>query len=92
VLQGLQPVLPHPVRLVLEAADLLDDLGGEALLRLEDRVRGVFPAETVSLGKLLEMLFLADGHVTPSDRRRRSLPGYPRLLFEVYLGGRIRSG
>ena len=26
----------------------------------------VLPVEAVSLGKLLEMLFLADGHITPS--------------------------
>ena len=73
VLQGLQPVLAHPVGLGLELADLLDDLRRQTPLRLEHRVGRVFPVETVSLGKLLEMLFLTDGHVTPSDR----LPGGP---------------
>src|SRR3712207_8892677 len=45
VVEGLQACLPHPLGLALEPRDLLDDLAVQALLRREDIVRGVAPAE-----------------------------------------------
>src|SRR4029078_7981535 len=61
-----QSVLPQPVCLALERADLLHDGGGESTLRLEDGVVRVLPVEPVALAELFEMLFLADGHEVSS--------------------------
>jgi len=62
VAQALQAVLPHPVGLVLERGDLLDDPLVQAALGLEDGVGGIFPVESVALGELFEVLFLGDCH------------------------------
>jgi hypothetical protein len=46
-------------------------------------VIGILPVEPVSLGKLLEVLFLSDGHVGSPDPRSRALqpprPGTYRI-------------
>ena len=48
VVERLQAELAHPLRLVLELGDLLDELAGEALRRLVEVVLGV--VEAVALG------------------------------------------
>ncbi len=48
---GLQAELAHPVRLVLDAADVLDHVDVDALLRAHDELIAVVPAEAV-LGKI----------------------------------------
>src|SRR3712207_1496636 len=90
VVEGLQACLPHPLGLALEPRDLLDDLAVQALLRREDVVRGVAPAEAVPLAEFAEVLFLADGHdgVSPSRLRPRRAGGAtPPMTFKVYRNG-----
>ena len=62
VLERLQAALAHPVGLVLETRDLLDDRLGQSALGLEDRVGLVLPVEPVVLAEFFEVLFLADDH------------------------------
>src|SRR2546428_3834376 len=92
MLQGLQPELPHPLRLGLHVGDLFDDFLGEPPLRREHVVRGILPAEAVPLGQFLEMLFLRYRHGTsPSFASRRLIVATGQSTPEVYLGDWIRN-
>src|SRR4051794_29898420 len=75
VLEGLQPVLAHPIRLALECGDLLHDGFGQPLLRHEHRMVGVMPPEAVALVEFLEVFFLGDGHALSSLPYRPPVTG-----------------
>ena len=62
VLERLQAEVEHPLRLVLELGDLLDELAGQALGRLEEVVLGVVEAEPLLVVGVdaLERLLLGD--------------------------------
>ena len=51
---GLEPQLGHPLRLVLDAADLGHDLGAQALLEDGQGLLAVVPAVLVAVGDLLQ--------------------------------------
>ena len=57
VLEGLEPVVAHPVRLALHPGHLVDDVGVQAPLGLEDVVLGIGPAELVATE-----IEIGDGH------------------------------
>src|SRR5439155_5730840 len=85
VLEGLQPELPHPRWLGLHEGDLLHDLFGKALLRLEHVMRRIVPTEPVALAQFLEMLFLGHCHRTNSLDSKDSLHRKPtqQIGFEI---------
>ncbi len=60
-LERAEPELEHPFRLALQERDLADHIGIQALLGLEDVVRGVVPAELVLAE--IDIGWLDCGHV-----------------------------
>ena len=83
-LQGLQPELEHPLGLALHGRHLADDLLGEALLRLEDVVLGVAPAELVPAEIEIRVVMVT----SPLDRLRSGTARRPLRAA----GGFLLSG